>query len=326
MKIKKIAATAKDKVELIEAELPDVGTGASYIEGPAVSSVMSPGTELSGVQGLYGNGYPMNLGYATVFKVEKCGGEVKNFKPGDFAFYLGNHASYHRAEAQGCVKVPEGLDPAAAPFARLIGISMSTLNTTSARPPSKVLITGLGIVGNLAAQLFQHCGYEVYAVEPNEIRRKFAENCGLKKLFPAIPAEDPELKDKIQLALDCSGHEKAVIDALKIVARKGEVVLLGVPWKRNTDIFAHEAFHAVFHKYAVLRSGWEWEIPRFPETFKGNSMAENFTAALNWLKEENITVDGIYDVASPKEAGRVYESYLQGRAKYLTTVFNWKDE
>jgi len=200
---------------------------------------------------------------------------------------------------------------------------MSTLATTTARPPNKVIITGLGIVGNLAAQVFLRCGYDVYAVEPDEARRKIAKGCGIKKIFPVFPLEDPELKGKVHLVVDCSGHEKAVLDALKIVTLRGEVVLLGVPWTRKTDIYAYEAFRSIFYNYAVLRSGWEWEVPVQPAQFKGSNMMENFKGALNWLKEGSIYVNGIYDVAKPVEAGKVYNNYIKGKPKHLTTVFDW---
>ena len=324
MKIKKIAATSKGKVELLEVEIPDAKLAADEIEGGAVSSVISPGTETAVALGLCG-GFPLGLGYAMVFRVEKCGSEVKDFKPGNLAFCMRNHESFHRAKAADCVRVPEGLDATVAPFARLMGISMSTLATTTARPPNIIIITGLGIVGNLAAQIFQRCGYDVYAVEPNEARRKMAEDCGVKKILPAMPLTDPKINEKVRLVVDCSGHEAAVLDALKIVGQRGEVVLLGVPWSRKTEIYAYEAFHAVFHKYAVLRSGWEWEVPVQPVSFKESSMLANFKGALSWLKEGSVSVNGIYDVAKPAEAGKIYETYIKGKPKYLTTVFDWKD-
>ena len=64
-------------------------------------------------------------------------------------------------------------------------------------------------------------------------------------------------------------------------------------------------------------------MPRFPEAFKGSSIYGNYEGALEWLKEESISLDGIYDVALPKEAGKVYEAYSQGKPKCLTTIFNW---
>ncbi len=326
MLIKKICVTANGKVEFIEVELPAVEIAADEIEGRAVYSAVSPGTETAGVlqQGLFRSfKLPISIGYAMVFRVEKCGANVKDFKPGNLAFCMSNHQSYHRLKAVDCVKVPEELEAVLSPFARLLGISMCTLATTPARPPNKVMITGLGIVGNLAAQVFLRCGYDVYAVDPSEARRKIAVSCGIKKVLPFIDPKDKELNEKVQLVVECSGHEKAVVDALNIVAKRGEVVLLGVPWVRKTDIFAYDAFYAIFHKYAVLRSGWEWEVPIQPAQFNGSSMMENFTGALNWLKEGSISPKGLYDIAKPADASKIYDNYLKGKAAHLTTVFDW---
>jgi len=327
VKIKKICVTAKGKVELIEAKLPAAKIADDEIEGRAVYSAVSPGTETAGVlqQGLFSSfKLPISIGYAMVFRVEKCGAKVKDFKPGNLAFCMSNHQSYHRVKAVDCVKVPEEeLEAVLSPFARLLGISMCTLATTTARPPNKVMITGLGIVGNLAAQVFLRCGYDVYAVDPSDARRKIAESCGIKNVLPFIDPKDARLNEKVQLVVECSGHEKAVVEALNIVAKRGEVVLLGVPWARKTDICAYDAFYAIFHKYAVLRSGWEWEVPIQPAQFKGSSMMENSKGALNWLKEGSIFLEGIYDIARPADASKIYDNYLKGRAERLTTVFDW---
>src|SRR5947209_1491064 len=80
-----------------------------------------------------------------------------------------------RAARERALPVPEGLAPEHAVFARLMGVSMSTLTTTRARPPAKVLVTGLGLVGHLAAKIFAACGYEVTACDPSPVRREFAE-------------------------------------------------------------------------------------------------------------------------------------------------------
>ena len=145
--------------------------------------------------------------------VEEVGENVQTVQPGDLAFCMGNHRSYYRVKADQLLLVPEGLPPEIAVFARMMGVSMTTLTTTTARPPAKVLVMGLGLVGHLAAKNFLACGYNVYACDPVESRRRIAFETGIPNVLPEAPLEDPGISGRFSLVIECSGHEQALLDA-----------------------------------------------------------------------------------------------------------------
>jgi threonine dehydrogenase-like Zn-dependent dehydrogenase len=316
--------TAHQQAELKEIERDSSPLAADEVAGSTSVSMISPGTELAGVYNVE-NGFPRQSGYAAVFAVETVGNEVNDIKVGDYVFCMGNHCSYQRARRQNVVPLIHSLAPEIAVFARLMGVSMTTLTTTVARPPEMVIITGLGIVGNLAAQNFANCGYEVIACEPNEERRKIALECGLRTVLPSVPVDDPKIAGKVGLVVDCSGHEQAVLDACNIIKKRGEVVLLATPWKRYTDMYAHTILHAIFHKYVVMRSGWEWELPIQPMDFRANSVYGNLASALKWLAEERIHVQCLYNRISPRECQNAYQNLLQKQGGQLTYIFDWRE-
>lgn len=320
-KTKAIAFTARERAELVDADRPSTPLGSREVEGETQASLTSPGTELN--WGYLGEKFPTFTGYAAVIRVTAVGADVKQLKPGDLAFVMGNHRAFQRVDMASAVPVPAALMPAEAVFARLMGVSMSTLVTTTARPPSRVLITGLGPVGHLAAQIFAACGYQVTACDPVEPRRKLADDAGLADVRASIPLDDASLAGKFALAIECSGHEKAVLDACKSVMKRGEVVLIGVPWRKRTDIPAFDVLHAVFHKYAVLRSGWEWEVPQHPTDFRNGAIFDNFAGALRWLAEGRVKVNGLYALASPADCQSVYQDLLHQRGDKIVTVFDW---
>jgi threonine dehydrogenase-like Zn-dependent dehydrogenase len=123
--------------------------------------------------------------------------------------------------------------------------------------------------------------------------------------------------------VECSGHEQAVLDAGRVVRKRGEVVLVGVPWRRRSELFAHELLDVLFHNYVVLRGGWEWELPRQPTDFLVNSIYGNFAGALKWLAQGRVRVDGLASKAAPADAQQAYQDLLHGRAPGLTYVFDW---
>ncbi|MCE9589892.1 MAG: zinc-binding alcohol dehydrogenase [Planctomycetes bacterium] len=318
--IRAVAFTAAQRAELVELPGDPAPLAANEVEGPTLASLTSPGTELNWQY--LGANFPAYPGYACIFEVQRAGAEVTAVKPGDRVFTMGPHRSWQRVPVTYAVKMPDGLDPRVAVFSRLMGVSMSTLTTTLARPPANVLVTGLGPVGNLAAQIFQSCGYSVTAADPVESRRQLASKLGLKSVVANVPPTDP-LAKKISLHAECSGHEQAVLDGLKLVAKRGEVVMIGVPWKKRTDLSAFDILHAVFHRYATLRSGWEWEVPIEPAEFRMGSMLGSFAAAMRWLAEGRVRVDGLYLAVPPRDPQPIYQGLLHQTLSHPAAVFDW---
>ena len=319
-----VMITAQEKAELRTVERDARPLDADELAGRAIVTLISAGTELASAYQAT-SGFPRGAGYAAVFEIEAVGNEVNDIHAGDYVFCMGGHRSYQRAKRNGVLPLPQGLAPETAVFARLMGVSMSTLTTTTARPPEKVLVTGLGLVGNLAAQNFANCGYDVIACEPNEERRNIAIQAGLKTVLPAVPLDDANIAGKVGMVIDCSGHEQAVLDGCQVIRKRGEVVLIATPWRRYTEIYAHSILHAIFHKYVVMRSGWEWELPGHPTDFRTNSIYGNLAAALKWLAEGRIRVDSLATKIPPRKAQQAYQNLLHKQSERLTYIFDWTD-
>ena len=308
--------------ELAPVESDTRDLGPREVAGRTVATLISAGTELACYEGLHGMTFPSSPGYAAVFEVREVGDDVEALRPGSLAFCIGPHRSFQRCDVTEALPVPTGLPAEQAVFARLMGVGMSTLTTTRARPPDLVAVLGLGPVGYLAARIFHLCGYRVLACDPLPQRRKLAEAAGLE-VTSGLPLDDADVAGHVALVLECSGHERAALDGCQVVRKGGEVVLVGVPWARRTDLTAHQVLDAIFHRYAVVRSGWEWEVPRRPEEFRTGSILGNITGALNWLAEGRIDVDGLYEKASPADAQLAYQRLLNREVVRLAVVFDW---
>jgi len=190
--------TALETAQLVEVQADDRPLDAQEVTGRTLKTLISSGTELACYQGqLCNTTFPMQPGYAAVFQIKEIGGDVTAFKPGDLAFCMGPHRSFQRAAQQDALQLPPGLPPEVAVFARLMGVSMSTLTTTTARPPAIVLVSGLGPVGHLAAKIFHRCGYEVIAVDPIDSRRALLKNSGIERVFPRVPLDDSSIAKQV---------------------------------------------------------------------------------------------------------------------------------
>lgn len=309
------------QIALVEME-PAGDLPSRKIRGHTLYTVVSQGTELA--SGFLGKNFPAGLGYAAVFEVDEVGAEVTDWKPGDRAFCMGPHRSRQEVSASDAVPLPKDLPGEHGPFARLMGVSMSTLITTRARPGDRVVVTGLGPVGYLAAHAFARGGYRVLGVEPNPERLAAAKASGLTVLG-AVPEKEEDSAKAVSLVVECSGHEQAVLDAAKLVRKGGEVVLVGVPWAKRTEITSFDLLHAVFHNYVYLRSGWEWELDRHQQEFRTGSIYQNFRTAMDWLAQGAIPLAGQYAIESPRDAQKVYTEMAENCRKPLFTVFDWSE-
>lgn len=318
---------APGEAELRE-EPPTGEPGPAEVAGATVCSLVSPGTE---TMGAFRPGperpprYPVRPGYAVVFCVEEIGAEVEGIAVGDLVYGEGGHRSRQRHAASRVARVPAGLDPFDAVFARMMAIPLTTLATTAARPGGRVGVSGLGIVGHLAAAIFARCGYEVTGWDPRESRQVLAPN-GVRVSERAPEAREVGERgaaEGFELVLECSGHDGAALDAVRSVRAGGEVVLVGTPWTRRTDATAQQLLHEVFHRYAVLRSGWEWRLPRTGAPFTERGADENLALALRWLLDGEISVAGLARRVQPIDARSAYEALADGSAEELTVVFDW---
>jgi len=317
-----VTITAYGKAELLPCERPAEPLGPQEVAGHTVSSLISSGTET--YWNYLGDSFPCNPGYAAIFRVEEKGSEVTDIPIGSLAFCMGPHCSFQRAERSAVVPVPPGLSADRAVFARLMCVTMSTLSTTTARPPQLVLVTGLGPVGVLGSLIFQSCGYRVVASDPAENRRILASEAGVRDVRPAVPLDDPAVKGHVALVLECAGHEGAALEGCKVIRKGGEVVLVGTPWRRYTETTAQELTDAIFHQYAVVRSGWEWQVPMTETDFRTNSIYGNIAAAMGWIAEGRITVDTLYAEADPADCDNVYRELLDRSWPRTAAVFDWE--
>ncbi len=326
---KEIVFPAKNRFEL--AEYADAPLGTGEIRGPTVCTLISQGTELAWAAG---DDFPIHPGYGAVFRVEEIGTGVKGVATGDLRFCMGAHRSTQQHEACYTLPVPDGLSPELAVVARLMGVSMTTLMTTDARPGDKVVVTGAGPVGICAAHNFQIGGYDVTVVEPDGLRRSQAESSGISSTLASMPKDDPGFARVVRLVVDCSGNEAAVLDACELVAQMGEVVLVGVPWKRFTDISAHEIMSSVFFNFVRLRSGWEWEIPIRSRGFVWEELLEGYNnaahstisgleRALKWLSEGKLCLDGLVSSHLPDDPGKLYTNIRDRNIKTPFIVLDW---
>ncbi len=294
-------------------------------------TVISPGTELANLGDRMAmhtdqpRQFPIRqVGYANVGTVVASGAALA-VRPGDRVYSMGNHAALVRLDAREsfCVPVPEGLSDEQAVFVRFANVSMTTMRTTMARAGDGVAVVGLGLVGNLAAQVFQASGMVVRALDRESVRREVARQCGIRVV--SEPSGAGEWSRQHRLVVEATGSAEALVDAIDLAQNGGEIVMVGAPWGGDRNSLPSSRItRPVFDRFLRLRSGSEWEIPRQPDPFLADSILQNIETGFRWLMDGMMTIEPmITHRIEPQSVAEAYQGLRERPHEYLGVVIQW---
>jgi 2-desacetyl-2-hydroxyethyl bacteriochlorophyllide A dehydrogenase len=328
----RIAYQAPMQAVLEQIEVDTDGLGPTEVVIRTRVTLISPGTELANWQGKLHMGndqprwYPMtNVGYANVGEVVAAGSELA-VQPGQRVYSMSAHASLVRVDARDrfCVPVPNGLSDEHAVFVRLANVSMTTMRTTIAHGGDRVAVIGLGLIGNLAAQVFQACGMQVNALDLSPARREIAERCGIRAVHG--PEAVADLARQHRLVIEATGSAEALAGATGLAQNGGEIVMIGAPWGgEENSVPSSRIVRDLFFRFLTLRSGSEWELPRQPVPQMANSILANVETGLGWLQDGRLQVEPlITHRLPPGEIQHAYEGLLTRKDEYLGVILDWR--
>ena len=110
------------------------------------------------------------LGYSAAGEVVEVGSAVSGLRVGQLVATGGagkaNHAEFQAVPGLLCVPVPDGVPAKDAAFTTVASIALHGLRLAEAGPGSKVVVIGLGLVGQLAARLGMAAGCDVIGIDP----------------------------------------------------------------------------------------------------------------------------------------------------------------
>lgn len=227
------AMSQAGKVELQEVEIPRPGEQFVLIKSEA--SAISTGTELA----VLSKKMTVPLGNSGIGIVQEVGSAVTHLKQGDRVAVYGvaTHAEYYLAPKHLTALVPAHVNGEEAAFTGLGAIAIQALRQADIHFGEIVVIVGLGILGQIIAQIADAAACHVIAMDVLE------ERCSLlKKTVPSaqVCSSNEELADKIKeitggigadTVLICAGSKDSeLIDqAIGHLRDRGKIVIVGVP-------------------------------------------------------------------------------------------------
>ncbi|HEV2125521.1 MAG TPA: bi-domain-containing oxidoreductase [Chloroflexota bacterium] len=129
------------------------------------------------------------LGYSAAGIAVEVGEAVAGVAPGQLVATGGagsaNHAEFQAVPALLCSAVPEGVPPTDAAFATVASVALHGLRLAEVGPGGKVVVIGLGLLGQLAVRLAQASGCDVAGIDLAEGPVERARQAGALGLVEA---------------------------------------------------------------------------------------------------------------------------------------------
>ena len=126
------------------------------------------------------------LGYSAAGQVVEVGSAVSGLRVGQVVATGGagkaNHAEFQAVPGLLCAAVPGGVAAADAAFTTVASIALHGLRQAEVGPGAKVVVIGLGLVGQLAGRLAMAAGCDVAGVDPSNHARIVAAQSGILAL------------------------------------------------------------------------------------------------------------------------------------------------
>ena len=197
--------------------------------------------------------YPLSgWGYEEVGEVIEVSPDVTSLKVGDIVYGTWGHRTHHILQEEYASKriKPDGLDSILAIYSHLGPIALNGILDASIHVGETVAVFGLGVLGQVIAQLARLNGARVFGVDMIERRLRLAKELGaIEDGFNAgesSPAEQIKARTDgrgADVTIEVSGSARALQEAIRSTAYSARVVVLGFFQGEAQGLLLGEEFH-----------------------------------------------------------------------------------
>jgi predicted dehydrogenase/threonine dehydrogenase-like Zn-dependent dehydrogenase len=176
---------------------------------------------------------PIPLGYCNVGDVLECGGSTE-VQPGQRVVSNSPHAEVVLSPHQLTAVVPDGVADETSAFVPLSAIALEGIDLLQVRAGDRVVVTGLGLIGQLAVRILRALDCEVLGVDPVGERRALAEKHGAAVVPAGVTLVDAVMawtkgQGAAGVIITASSSSNEIVnDAARSCRYRGRVVLVGV--------------------------------------------------------------------------------------------------
>jgi predicted dehydrogenase/threonine dehydrogenase-like Zn-dependent dehydrogenase len=281
------------------------------------------------------------LGYSAAGMVIQAGSAVSGIRPGQLVATGGagkaNHAEFQVVPGLLCAAVPADVSAQDAAFTTIASIALHGLRIADVGPGSKVVVVGLGLIGQLAARLAMAAGCDVAGIDPASYPRSVADRTGVL----ALDERGAETTDRVlnwsrgrgaDAVLVCAAGTSpgAVMRVPELCRDRAAVVIVGDVGLelRRTPFYERELSLRFARSYGPGRydpSYEAWGVD-YPAGQVRWSEGRNFEAVLDMMAAGRLVVQDLvthaFDIG---QASAAYQLIEERSEPYLAIRLDYQD-
>jgi len=281
------------------------------------------------------------LGYSAAGIALEVGEAVAGVSPGQMVATGGagkaNHAEFQAVPGLLCAVVPDGVPPADAAFATVASVALHALRLADVGPGAKVVVIGLGLLGQLGVRLAQAAGCDVAGIDVGQFQVGKGGESGALAL---VETGDDTTKAVLEwsrgrgadavLLMAATSSSAVALRAPALCRDQANVVVvgdIGLDLDRR-PFYERELALRFARSYGpgrYERSYEEWGVD-YPPGLVRWTEGRNFEAVLDLLAAGRLDVAGLVTHRFPiADAVSAYDLVEAGGEPSLGIVFDYPD-
>lgn len=334
LKRKKIVFRSPLNAAIVEEEIGQPGPDEVLVK--TVVTLVSSGTEMTAFRGDFPPDsawasyvrYPFTPGYSNVGRVARVGKSTASPALGDLVFSWAPHCSHAVLSKDAVAKLPPRMNVREAAFGTLGQIALNGVRLAEIALGDCVVVAGLGPLGQLALQCARLCGaYPLVAVDLFPRRLEVALGHGADRIVNAGREDVAKTVSEISrtrmadVVIDVTGNQEFIPQALKLLKRRGKLVILGSP--RGP---VHVDFHNEVHSLGLRIIGAHNSMHTPVETpYSQWTLSRDLELFFDLLSDRRITVaDLVTHEYRWQDAPKAYAMLHQQASDSLGVLFDWR--
>ena len=280
---------------------------------------------------------PLPLGYCNVGEIIAVGEGISEFKIGDRVASNGHHAEVVCVPKNLVAHIPENVSDEEATFTVVGAIALQGIRLTNPTLGETVAVIGLGLIGQLTAELLQANGCEVLAFDFDQSKIDIATSKGIKAF--KVSAENDSVKivqeitqnvgvDAVIITASTASNE-VISQAARMSRKRGRIVLVGVIGLdiQRADFYEKELTFQVSCSYGAGRydENYEQNGQDYPISYVRWTAKRNFEAVLKMMAHNRLNVKSlITEIIDFQDYNQVYGNI--SNSKSITSILKYRED
>ena len=274
-------------------------------------------------------------GYSTAGVIVDVADDVPGFRVGDRVACAGvgyaSHAEFNVVPHNLLTPIPDGVDFEEAAFVTLGAIAMQGVRQAAPTFGETIVVLGLGLLGQLAAQMVRAAGCHVIGCDPIAEKRELALSlgadaaCGPGELPDAVAEWTAGHGADAVVVCAASKESKVTVQALEMCRQKGRVAIVGAVGMDlpREPLYMKELDFRLSCSYGPGRyqPNYEERGLDYPIGYVRWTEGRNMAAFLRMIADQRVRVRELVTTVKPvAEAKAAYDSILGGDPKAVAAL------